>query len=194
MTKNARSKRRTRAKAREGDEPYTRAQASRTTPWRKNGAPAGGNSGLTRAELNRLLDEAERAYRQDEDPFLRQAGYSSASRLYDELATHTDDPTWKHAARLAAGMLSVFAARTRWEHGIPTLHPQTEAHLLGLGVCESCGRPWQSESTEESCDRCPRLLFGPSPQSLEESARLGAGEPINLRDVLSRHDRGETWD
>ncbi|MEV6832045.1 hypothetical protein [Amycolatopsis sp. NPDC051102] len=183
MTNNAGSKRRRRAKAREENEPYVRAQSGRTAPRRDVD-----DAQTALAELNLLLDAAEQAYRQDDDPHRKQAGYSAASRLYEQLAGRTDDPTWKHAARMAGLMFSVLGARTRWAHGIPTITPRAELELLGLGVCENCGRPWQVDDAAESCEQCPRLRFGPTPQSAEEAAQLGSGEPVALRELLGRRD------
>ncbi|SFW12980.1 hypothetical protein [Amycolatopsis australiensis] len=183
MTQNAGSKRRRRVKAREGNEFYVRAQSGRTGSRRDvDGASA------VSAELSLLLDEAEQAYRQDDDPYLKQAGFSAASRLYEQLAGGTDDPTWKHAARMAGLMFSVLGARTRWAHGIPTITPRAEAELLGLGACEGCGRPWQVDDAAELCEQCPRLRFGPTPQSADEAVRLGSGEPVSLRELVVRND------
>ena len=188
MTSNARSKRRRRQKARDNDTNYTRAQ--RTSPWRSSGPVDDGSASigrpmLTREQLEEYLNQAERAYGQDGDPWLQQAGYANASSLYADLALHTDDPTWRHTAKLASELLAIFAARIRWEHGIPTIHPQTEAYRLGLGYCRHCGRAWNAADTTAPCESCPQLLYGPTPSSAKDAERFGPGEPVDLERVLN---------
>jgi hypothetical protein len=75
-------------------------------------------------------------------------------------------------------MYAVLASQTRFEHGIPTLYPKTEATNLHLGRCSHCGRPWQS-GLDGACEHCPRLLFGATPQDAAQAKHLPGGEPVD---------------
>jgi len=188
MTMDKARKRRTREGASAGGDSY--AYAHRTDPWRKDaGESARPRPQVPRADLERYLTEAEGLFASG-DPYERQRGYSSAGRLYGELSLHTDDPTWKMAAKLASEMYAVLAARVRWEHGIPTILPKTEAGYLYLGACEHCGRPWQGD-LDGACEHCPRLLYGPTPESREQARELPVGKPVDLRDLQTTHDSDE---
>ncbi|MFI7121876.1 hypothetical protein [Amycolatopsis sp. NPDC049868] len=188
MTKNAGSKRRDRVKARGGDDSYSHVRNQRGGPWRENDADSAGHvggfrPGLSREELERGLGMAEKDFRST-DPCRRAEAYALASRLYDELARHTDDPTWKHAARMAGQRHAIEAARIRWQHRIPTITPRTQAALLGLGLCHSCGRPWQA-GLEGACPVCPRVRHGATPVSVEEAERFGPGTDVDLVPLLA---------
>ncbi|WP_367139648.1 hypothetical protein [Saccharothrix sp. HUAS TT1] len=182
MTDNARSKRRNRDRARRDDQPYTRARGRRSDPWRADGSNGMGIN-LSRADLERLISEVEPDFREI-DPYRRQAAYSAASRLYDELVHQTDDPTWKQAARMAAQRYAIEAARIRWQHRIPSPRPLVEATLLGLGSCGHCGRPWSSAPAER-CEHCPQLVQGPTPDSAEGADHYGPGSPADMEEILT---------
>lgn len=182
MTENAGSKRRNRNRARRADQAYTRTQGRRTDPWRADGHNGMG-TGLSRTDLERLLTEVEPGFR-DRDPHRRQAAYTAASRLYDELVHHTDDSTWKQAASMAAQRYAIEAARIKWQYRIPSPRPRTEATLLGLGSCGHCGRPWSSAPAER-CEHCPQLVQGPTPDTAADVSRLGPGVPADMDDVLA---------
>lgn len=137
-----------------------------------------------RAAIEANLDEAERAYQSD-DPYRKAAGYDLAGRLYTELACHVDDRTLAAACMQAGQHYQVLAAQTRFTHRIPTLFPRREATLLGLlGRCVACGRGW-SLDPGGACPHCPRLLYGPTP----DSAQHAAGLPRPQRALLDgEHD------
>ncbi|TCO55652.1 hypothetical protein [Actinocrispum wychmicini] len=166
--------------------------SQRTSPWREDGRDNGGSGdgvrlGMSREDLERYLDEAEKDFRSP-DPYRRAEAYALASRLHDELARHTDDPTWKQAARMAGLRYAIEAARIRWRHGIPTLIPETQATLLGLGLCDSCGRPWQA-GLQGACPQCPRLRHGATPMSAEQAERLGPGREVDLVAMIAARER-----
>lgn len=140
-------------------------------------------------ELQRHLDEAESLFTSD-DPYARQRGYTNASRLYGELARHTDDPMWAMAAMMAGQMYGVLASQTRFEHGIPTVFPKTEAQNLHLGRCQHCGRPWQGY-LDGACERCPRLMFGATPDDREHARRFHDARPVDLADLHAPVDDDE---
>jgi hypothetical protein len=184
MTKDKARKSATRTRAggthdRRTEMSYT--EAHRTDPQNatQDGSPEGiaptAPGVLPIDELDDHLATAESMYRSD-DPYKRAAGYTHAARLYTELAQHAADPTWTMAAIMAGQMYDVLAARTRFENGIPTLRPKTEAANLYLGNCHQCGRPWQGNSNG-ACEHCPRLLFGVS------SRKAPPGQPVNLADL-----------
>lgn len=73
------------------------------------------------------------------------------------------------ACRQAAAQYHTLAAYVRFEHGIPTIFPRAEAAALRLdGRCRTCERPW-SVSVEGACPECPRLTFGATPTSREDT-------------------------
>jgi hypothetical protein len=126
----------------------------------------------TWSALVERLDEAE-AHLRDPDPYRRQAAHDARAMVYDGLAAQTSDSVY-HAACIRAAICDrTSAARIRWQHGIPTLYPRTEAHLLGFGQCPECGRPWQL-STAGACPHCPTLQHGPTPTSAAAAAELPA--------------------
>ncbi|MBW4722419.1 hypothetical protein [Saccharothrix obliqua] len=183
MTSNAGSKRRRRDRARGSDVAYSQARPSTAA---ENGTRVNSLlSGLSREDLEQRLDQAEAAYGQADDPWRKQAGYDAASTLYDELAVRAQDPTTKHAMKLAGLMMRTFGARTRWAHGIPTIHPQTEAHLLGLAWCTSCGRASNAVDGTTPCEKCPQLRFGPTPYDAQDADQYGPGTPVDLEAVLT---------
>jgi hypothetical protein len=143
--------------------------------------PVGGDDLPPMRDLQRWLDQAEQLVTSD-DPHARQRGYANAASLYGELARHTDDPTWAKAAMMAGQMCGVLASQVRFEHGIPTPDPKTEAHNLHLGSCAHCGRPWQG-SLDGACEYCPRLLFGATPETRDQAERLPVGRPTDLADL-----------
>ncbi|NUT53491.1 MAG: hypothetical protein HOV94_40320 [Saccharothrix sp.] len=201
MTQNARGKRRTRLTARETGQSFVRVQRAVTgagdDPWRAEGPDdAGSVDGYrpprSRAELERLLDQAEQSFR-SEDPYRQQAAYGLAAQVYEELAGHTDDATWGQAARMAGQRMAIEAARIRWQHGIPTILPGAEAALLGFGMCVECGRPWQA-GTEGACPRCPRLRHGPTPRAAGEASRLGHGREVDFVALIASRYRGQEDD
>jgi hypothetical protein len=118
------------------------------------------------------LDAAEAALRSD-DPYQRAAAHMARAAVYYELYEKTLlGPVNKAAYARAALMDETTAARIRFKHGIPTITPQTEATLLGLGVCGQCGREWQI-GTDGACPSCPRVAFGPTPRTLQEATDWG---------------------
>lgn len=186
MTSNAGSKRRRRDRARDADVAYSQALPGGATGTADRDQDVDGlredgyRPGLSRKDLERHLDQAEAAYGQDGDPWRKQAGYTTAASLYEELAWQVDDPTVRHAVKLAALMLRTFGARVRWANGIPTIHPQSEAHLLGLGACAHCGRSWIN-SVEPECGHCPRLRFGPTPHDAQDAKQFRGGGEVRVR-------------
>lgn len=141
---------------------------------------------LSWAQLIERLDDAE-AHLDDPDPYARAAAFASRARLHEQLYAQTTDPVYAAACARAAVCDDITAARIRYEHGIPTIMPRTEAELLGLRRCEFCGRPWQI-SDLGACPRCPRLRFGPTPNRRPDGP--GRGEPAALheRDREELHD------
>lgn len=137
-----------------------------------------------RSVIETNLDEAEQAY-SSHDPYRKAAGYDLAGRLYTELASHVADSTLAAACMQAGQHYQVLAAQTRFTHRVPTLFPRREATLLGLlGRCAACGRGW-SLDPDGACPHCPRLLYGPTPDSTEHAAGL----PRPQRAVLdTEHD------
>lgn len=149
---------------------------------RQAGAPgifsaklAGFTSALSWTKLNEYLDETE-AHLKDDDVYRQAAAFQQRAFLYNELAAHTTEPTYKAACYRAAICDETSAARIRFEHGIPNIKPKTEAHLLGLRTCDSCGRPWQL-SEDGACPDCPRMRFGPPPSSAAEAGKRAQKQP-----------------
>lgn len=130
-------------------------------------APPAGT--MSREQISENLAYAEGLFA-DPDPYRRQHGYETARRAYEALAYHQEDPMLAMACRQAAARYHARGAFVRFEHGIPTIFPRTEAAALGLeGCCQACGRPW-SLRIEGACPQCPRLTFGPTPTSREDAA------------------------
>ncbi len=181
MTKNAGSKRRHRVKARGGDDSYSHVRNQRSGPWRENDADSAGHvgefrTGLARKDLERGRGMAEKDFRST-DPYRRAEAYALASRLYDELARHTDDPTWKHAARMAAQRHAIEAARIRWQHRIPTITPGNTGSAARIGPVPLVWAP--------VADRAGRRLPG-LPAS---AARCDTGVGRGGRAVRAGHRR-----
>lgn len=122
------------------------------------------------------LDDAE-ARLDDPDPYARAAAFRARARLYHQLYAQTTDAVYGAACARASVCDDISAARIRFEHGIATITPRTEAELVGLRACPDCGRPWQ-RSVEGACPRCPRLLFGATPTSRQEAESLPPGTPV----------------
>jgi hypothetical protein len=157
---------------------------------------------LSWAALIEHLDAAE-ARLDDPDPYVRAAAFESRARLHIQLYAQTTDAVYAAACARASVCDDMSAARIRFEHGIPTIRPGTEQKLLGLRLCERCGRPWQA-STEGACPHCPRLLFGPTPGSRDDARRAVPGRPAvdrpsrselqeQLAEDISRHQERSRW-
>jgi len=178
MTKDKACKRATRTRAggtrdRRTEMSYT--EAHRTDP--QNAARGGSPEGIAPTapgvlpigDLEDYLTTAESLYRSD-DPYERAAGYTHAARLHTELAQHTDDPTWTMAAIMAGQMYDVLAARTRFEHQIPTLRPKTEAANLHLGNCHQFRRYAAGRSLRPGRVTSLSRLRGPQRVQLRDPA------------------------
>jgi len=190
MTQDKARKKQARDRAAETGESYSRS--ARLTA-QATGAPAGftASDGMTWAQIVQYLDDAETHLDITDDPYLEASAFQARAGIYYSLAASTSEPVYAAACARAALQDETSAARIRFTNGIPTLTPRTEAARLGLNTCDWCGRPWQANG-EGACPHCPRLLFGPSPRSIPESAELGQGfeaAPISSRreilDVLA---------
>jgi hypothetical protein len=125
------------------------------------------------------------------DPYRLQALLETRAHLWLELSAIADQqadvaagtvhrPTrdlYAVACHYAAILDQEAAARVRFEHRIGTLTPRGQAGHLRLRVCGSCGRPWQA-STEGACPACPAVLFGASPSSAAQAAKLPPPAPL----------------
>lgn len=149
---------------------------------------------LTWEDLNRYMDRDDEWIQDSRDPYTRAAGFKHRALLWGQLAVQTKDPTYAAACTLAGLTDQVSAARIRFEHGIPTILPKTEAELLGLRTCDWCGRPWQADATG-ACPKCPRLLFGPTPGDREEAQEWAGNKTtkprpatgLSAREMLRRY-------
>lgn len=123
-----------------------------------------------------------------DDPYERAHAFSCAGRAYESLALHQDDEMLRTACQQAALRYEMQAARVRFDYGIPTTRPKTEAELLGIRFCESCRRPWQIPPGKGSCPDCPVLLFGPTPTT---AAEVGKYPAPTLVDVTKWSDHSD---
>lgn len=132
------------------------------------------------------------------DPYLLASLLDGRAGLWMELARLRDaDPNrpntadvYAVACHYAAILDQTDAARVRYAYSIPTLHPGALASRLDLDGhavrrCRHCGRPWQLD-TDGACEKCPRLLWGISPQSAADIGKYPPGEPWEPRDY--HHD------
>lgn len=144
-------------------------------------------------DVKRRLDEADAVIRQEgeqertegvHDPYRRAQAFFARSMAWLELARHAEGTEYHAACMLASFHDQHTAAALRFEYSIPTLFPQTMAAHAGLQCCEWCGRPWQADS-EGACERCPRLMWGPTPRSADEAQARPAPVPVRREQLRS---------
>lgn len=119
----------------------------------------------SRSHLDAALAAALRLVTSD-DPAACHRGWDTLSSLYTALIGHTADPRVTTMCEIAARWTRRRAATVRWQNHLASHDPEADLALLALGICAQCTRPWQVD-TRGACERCPRPLWGPTPNSQE---------------------------
>jgi len=139
------------------------------------------------AEIHERLTQARRDT-MSTDPCVRARAYELRATAYNDLAEHaestTGDKITADGLRHAAHGDRTSAALIRYKHAIPTPLPRADLHRLPVHSCASCGRPWQ-RSPHGKCPQCPRLMYGPTPNTIEQARDYPSGIEIDLGGTLT---------